>query len=484
MTGTRTPEVAAVAVMVALVALAALRGAAGAAARERPDDRANVADATLHEAIEAGADHVAPAELADRLLRGEPILLVDLRFEDEVARFHLPGAVRLTVPELLGARGAEALGPDLGRPVVLYSNGPGHPGQAWLELARRGYTNVRVLDGGLDAFKDGVLTPPSLRGPVSEERARAEATLFGARRAFFLAADRPPPPGVGRHATDPAALDGPAVVSPRWVHERQGRVALVDARESAADHRRVRLPGALHLPHAAVRGQTDGEPHLLLGPEELARRIGALGIGPETEVVVYGDEKLQDVTLVALAFLSVGHDRVALLEGGLLAWAAERRPLEVDAPPPPARAPREHPARPVGAFAVGADEVWAAARARAATVLDVRPPAAFAGEGSIEARPGHIPGARSREYALDAVRTEAGHFWRPRAELEAEYAALGLGLDAPVIVSCRTGLQASESFFVLRVLLGRRDVRWYNGSWTEWAAREDLPAETGPGRRP
>ncbi len=473
----RTTQVAAVAAMAALVADAPIvRGGAPA-----PD--AGGGDAAIHEAIEAGADHIAPAALADRLMRGEPILLVDLRPEEEFARYHLPGAVRMPVPELLGPRGAEALGPDRARAAVLYSNGPGHPGQAWVELARRGYANVRVLDGGLEAFKDEVLTPPSLRGPVSEARAREEGALFRARRAFFLAAGRPRPAGAGRHATDPVMLDGPAVVSPRWAHERLGRVALIDARERAADHRRVRLPGALHLPHEAVRGTTGGKPHLLLGPDELARRIGALGIEPGTEVVIYGDEKLQDVTLVALALLAGGHERVALLEGGILAWAAEGRPLEIDAPPPPAPAPREHSPRPAAfGFAVGADEVWAAVRARAATVLDVRPPEFFRGEKSTEARPGHIPGARNREYALDSVRAEAGHFWRPREELRAEYAKLLLEPDRPTIVSCRTGHQASASFFVLRFLLGHRDVRWYNGSWTEWAAREDLPAETGEPR--
>jgi rhodanese-related sulfurtransferase len=118
-------------------------------------------------AIETGADHIDARELADELLANRPgLVLVDVRPLDEYRRFHLPGAIRLTIPELCGSAGTElfAAKPRL---VVLYSNGPAHPGQAWVELRRQGREQVRVLAGGLDEFAARLLTPPSLREPCS-----------------------------------------------------------------------------------------------------------------------------------------------------------------------------------------------------------------------------------------------------------------------------------------------------------------------------
>lgn len=145
--------------------------------------------------VEQEADHIEPAELADRMMaqKGD-VVTVDVRPADEYAAWHLPGAVNLSVPQVLGAEGASLLEANAGKLVVLYSNGMVHPAQAWMELARRGHTNVRVLEGGLADLKRDVLTPPSLRGPISEARAREELPRFQAARAYFLGADAPQPP--------------------------------------------------------------------------------------------------------------------------------------------------------------------------------------------------------------------------------------------------------------------------------------------------
>lgn len=157
--------------------------------------------------VETGADHIAPEELAAEILsRREGLVLVDVRPPEEFAAFHLPGAVNMTVPEVTGAAG-EAVFAASPRLVVLYSNGPAHPAQAWVELRRQGRTNVRVLDGGLDAFKARLLTPPSLAGWLDERTAAALRPGYALRAAFFLGGGSA---GVADgSATDPDRLDAP-----------------------------------------------------------------------------------------------------------------------------------------------------------------------------------------------------------------------------------------------------------------------------------
>jgi rhodanese-related sulfurtransferase len=140
--------------------------------------------------IELEGDHITPRALADRMLaqQGDTVV-VDVRPVEEYAGWHLPGAVNLPVPALLGDEGAALLAEAEGKLVVLTSNGMVHPGQAWAELARRGYVNVRVLEGGLTEFKHEVLTPPSLRGPISAERAAVERPKFEAAMAYFRGPD-------------------------------------------------------------------------------------------------------------------------------------------------------------------------------------------------------------------------------------------------------------------------------------------------------
>ncbi|MDP1830265.1 MAG: rhodanese-like domain-containing protein [Archangium sp.] len=161
-----------------LAGLALIVALAGLAGRE--------AAPAWAKAIEQESDHVTPRELADQLLsQPQAVVLVDVRPASEFGQWHLPGAHNLSLPQLLGSEGKALLKRAGDKRVVLVSNGMVHPGQAWVELTRRGHGNVRVLEGGLTAFKHEVLTPPSLRGPMSEERASDELTRFQAAQALF-----------------------------------------------------------------------------------------------------------------------------------------------------------------------------------------------------------------------------------------------------------------------------------------------------------
>ncbi len=439
-------------------------------------DRTAAPATTAHwlQLIETAEDHIEPRELTRELLASpSDVALVDVRPPDEFAAFHLPGAHNLTVPEVCGEAGAKlfATNPRL---VVLYSNGATHPGQAWVELRKQGRTNVMVLGGGLDEWRAQVLTPPSLREGATEPGSKAALTSWSLESAFFLGNRQPNP--LAAWATDPPQLKEPTVVSTQWLHDHLAAVTVLDVRkreEFAALH----LPGAQHLDLLKLRSKAGDRELFLLPPEALARHFGSLGVTNTTPVVLYADERMHDATLAAVALLSLGHQSLAILEGGVLRWATEQRPLVVE---PTAAKPANYVARPsIDPFAISIDELAKAVQDGATAVLDVRPPEFFRGEKSTEARPGHIPGAKNRPFQQDLARTADGQWFRPRSELAKDYAALGLAKDQPVTVNCRTGHNASESYFVLRYLLGYDKVRWFNGSWTEWAARQDLPAATG-----
>jgi len=138
--------------------------------------------------VEDGHDHITPQQLGD-LLTTAPgtVVLVDLRPRDEFETWHLPGSLNLDLPTLLGPKGKAGLDAAEGKTLVLVSNGMVHPAQAWVGLTQRGYTNARALEGGLTDFKREVLTPPSLRGPMAQQRAEEEAARFHAMQAWLNA---------------------------------------------------------------------------------------------------------------------------------------------------------------------------------------------------------------------------------------------------------------------------------------------------------
>ncbi|MCC6406074.1 MAG: hypothetical protein IT453_02830 [Planctomycetes bacterium] len=434
--------------------------------------------------VESGGDHLGTAELAERLLaRPDSLLLIDVRPSDEFAALHLPGAVNLSLPELLGERGRALLDRSRDRLVVLYSNGMTHPGQAWVELASAGYINVRMLEDGLDGFVERELMPASLATHASESSAEARAAL----RALVLGQDTAPKaqvietakPAHAVLASDPETLTAPTIVSTKWLASSGARVVLLDTREKPESFTEGHLPNALHCPVTSLRTTRDDVPDELMLAPDLAKRFGALGIDGETPVVVYADEKLQDATQVLLALVALGHQRVAVLEGGLSAWKAEGRALSTTptTPTPKTYTPKLERAP----FAVELARVAETSRSGAAKILDVRPADAFRGEKVTEARGGHIPGSCNRPYTEDVV-TDAGTWWKPVDELERAYAALGFAKDDEIIVTCRTGHQASLEWFTLHYVLGYRNVRWYDGSFKEWAARSELAVETGAGK--
>lgn len=232
------------------------------------------------------------------------------------------------------------------------------------------------------------------------------------------------------------------------------------------------IPGAVFADLLEDFSDPEGRyPFTRPGAARFASAAGALGIGPGTAVVIYDTALGQWASRLWWLLRAFGHDRAAVLDGGLTAWRADDRPLE-----------RGHvPAIPAEFTAAERPDVWAdkaevesvvRGEASAALVCAV-PPKEFSGEAPIRARAGHIPGSSSapvgRLVDRDA-RTALGD-----DELRRLFApALGSGR---IVAYCNGGIAATAAALQL-VRLGEQDVAVYDGSLAEWAADPDAPLVT------
>ena len=211
---------------------------------------------------------------------------------------------------------------------------------------------------------------------------------------------------------------------------------------------------------------------MLLPSDILALHMSLLGIKPTDTVVIVPDDKPHDATLVSMAFARLGHGRYGILNGGFARWVAEKRPVTKDLP---AVEPSEYPAGSPDAFTVDYRHVREHLGRKDTVIIDVRPVEFYTGQKVEEARGGHIPGAINRPFTEDVTKVGSVTLLRPVVDLASAYARLIPSKDTKVIVHCRTGHQASQAFFVLRNLLGYTNVLWYDGGWSEWAAKPELP---------
>ena len=233
------------------------------------------------------------------------------------------------------------------------------------------------------------------------------------------------------------------------------------------------VPGARFLPLSAIVTERDGVPNELPGVAHLDSVFESIGVSDASRVVLYGDLGGLAAGRAFFTLDYLGHRRVALLDGGLETWKAERRPTSTEAPAP--RRGRLTP-RPRPEIVLSADEVAVMRSNPRIALIDARPPAEFAGTepGAGVGRPGHIPGARSLFWRT-ALQSEARPVLRDAASLRAAFAAAGARPGGTVVTYCRSGVQASHAYFVARYL--GFDVKMYDGSFLDWSARTALPVE-------
>jgi thiosulfate/3-mercaptopyruvate sulfurtransferase len=236
------------------------------------------------------------------------------------------------------------------------------------------------------------------------------------------------------------------------------------------------IPGARQIRLGDIAITRDGIPNELPSVEALQRVFAAAGVSNSSRVVLYGERYnlLAARAYFTLDYLGVAA-RVALLDGGIEKWTAERRPLSTEIPQAKTATLTVSP-RPEILIDTKSMRDLSQKKPGSVTLVDARPTKEFTGEQRSEdvAKAGHIPGAKGL-YWMDMLVSRENPILKPEAELQRMYSALNAKADQPLVTYCRTGMQSSFDYFVAKYL--GYEPSMYDASFYEWS-KNDLPAET------
>ena len=236
------------------------------------------------------------------------------------------------------------------------------------------------------------------------------------------------------------------------------------------------IPGArfLHLDRdlsAPTTGKNGRHP--LPDPQAFMRTLGAAGVDSNKQVVAYDDKMGVYAARLWWMLRWLGHENVAVLDGGYAKWTHEARPV-TGAPPQPV--PARFAGRP-RAISVDADEVLGAIGRPGRVLIDARAPDRYRGENeTLDPVGGRIGGSLNRFFKDNL---DASGCFKPAAELRQAFTAL-LG-DAPpdaVVHSCGSGVSACHNLLAMEIA-GLSGSRLYPGSWSEWCSDPSRPTEKG-----
>jgi thiosulfate/3-mercaptopyruvate sulfurtransferase len=269
------------------------------------------------------------------------------------------------------------------------------------------------------------------------------------------------------------------LVTTEWLKNNLDNVIVVESDEDILLYETGHIPGAVKLDwHTELNHPLRRD---YLESEEFAKLMNLKGIGRQDTVVLYGDRSNWWATYAFWVFKLFGHENVLLLDGGRNKWIADGGEITKEKP---TASSKDYPVveRHDSEIRAFRDEVL---EHIGQPMVDVRSPEEYSGErlhmpdfpNEGATRGGHIPTAASIPWSKSIQEDET---FRPLSELEKLYFEdTGYDQNSDFIAYCRIGERSSHSWFVLKYLLGVKNVRNYDGSWTEWGNLVGAPIATG-----
>ena len=275
--------------------------------------------------------------------------------------------------------------------------------------------------------------------------------------SFFVAAD-----WLAEHIDNPEIQIIDARMAPPGQEER----------DLNAEYQAGHIPGAVFFDIEALSDHTSPLPHMMPRAEAFAVAMLELGVSSDKHLVVYDEGNLFSAPRAWWMLRTFGVEKVSIVAGGLEGWRRDGLPLE-----------QGLPELPEGDFDGRVDplaikrltDVLLVSHEGSAQIVDARPAGRFNGQVA-EPRPGlrsgHIPGALNVPWTELVINGEL----KTTDELNEIFARQGVDFERPIIASCGSGVTAAVVVLALTTL-GVNGVSLYDGSWSEWGARTDLPIE-------
>jgi thiosulfate/3-mercaptopyruvate sulfurtransferase len=277
-----------------------------------------------------------------------------------------------------------------------------------------------------------------------------------------------------------------SLVTTEWLEGELGAsdLRVIDAtlflpgepRDARAEYEAEHIPGAVFLDLEEVSDSSNPVPHMVPPEAKFASRMGSLGLRDGQRFVVYDNSPLHSAARAWWMLKSFGAHYVAILDGGLQKWKAEGRPLESGRPQ--VRHGHFSPRFDWGSV-IDKDGVANLLGDGRHEIVDARGAGRFTGEEA-EPRPGmaagHIPGSKNLP---QGTLFSEDNSWKQGDELRSAFDSAGVDLERPLVATCGSGITACVLLFGAH-LLGKEDVRLYDGSWSEWGMDPATPKATGP----
>lgn len=260
-----------------------------------------------------------------------------------------------------------------------------------------------------------------------------------------------------------------AVLDASWhlpAMNRDGR------REFLAEH----IPNAQFFDIDELSDETSDLPHMLPSTVKFASRMKEMGIGDGVRVVIYDSTGIYSAARAWWSLRAMGHNDVAVLNGGLPKWKDEGRPVEDG--PARQRARTHFTPRFNAALVADLYDMKGYVSAGNSQIIDSRPASRFRGEEA-EPRPGlrrgHMPGAMNLPFT-ELINPNGT--LKSAAEIREAFARAGVDAQGPMVTTCGSGVTASILALALAAI-GHLDVGVYDGSWAEWGQDNGLPVANG-----